>query len=100
MRGITEEKVVQGVPIASGCFMLLRRAAFDAVGGFSPQFFLYFEDFDLSIRLRQAGWEIAYLPSMVITHYGGNAAKKGLAHIRMFVSSAVLFFNLHGWRLY
>lgn len=100
MRGITEEEAVHGVPIASGCFMLLQRAAFDAVGGFSPRFFLYFEDFDLSIRLRQAGWGVTYLPSVVITHYGGKAAKKGLSHVRMFISSAVLFFNQHGWRLY
>lgn len=100
MRGVTEEEIVHGVPIASGCFMFLRRAAFDAVDGFSPHFFLYFEDFDLSIRLRQAGWGITYLPSVIITHYGGKAAKKGLSHIRMFISSTVLFFHLHGWRLY
>jgi GT2 family glycosyltransferase len=100
MRGVTEEQIVRGIPIASGCFMFLRRAAFDAAGGFSPQFFLYFEDFDLSLKLRQSGWEMAYLPSAVITHYGGRAAKKGWKHIGMFISSAILFFNLHGWRLY
>jgi GT2 family glycosyltransferase len=100
MRGITEDEVIQEVPIASGCFMFLRRAAFDAVDGFSPRFFLYFEDFDLSIRLGQAGWGITYLPSVIITHYGGKAAKKGVGHMRMFITSAVLFFNLHGWKLY
>jgi GT2 family glycosyltransferase len=100
MRGVTEDHVVRGIPIASGCFMFLRRAAFDAAGGFSPRFFLYFEDFDLSLRLRQSGWEMAYLPSAVITHYGGRAAKKGWNHIGMFISSAISFFNLHGWRLY
>ena len=100
MRGVTEDHVVRGILIASGCFMFLRRAAFDAAGGFSPRFFLYFEDFDLSLRLRQSGWEMAYLPSAVITHYGGRAAKKGWNHIGMFIASAILFFNLHGWRLY
>lgn len=87
------------VMIASGCFMFLRHAAVKDIQGFNPAFFLYFEDFDLSLRLRQH-WQILFAPSVKIVHFGGHSAKKGWRHILMFVSSAWQFFNFHGWRWY
>lgn len=87
------------VPIASGCFMLARRQALVDVGGFSPKYFMYFEDFDLSLRLGRVG-RIVYHPGMRIVHAGGHAAKKGWRHILMFAKSAFIFFNTHGWKLY
>lgn len=98
LRGITEDSIVDDVPVASGCFMLMRRQAFDSVGGFDSDFFMYFEDFDLSIRLRQTGWRIIYMPEVKITHYGGMAARKGIKHDSMFYRSALRFFNKHGWK--
>ncbi|HEX5386099.1 MAG TPA: glycosyltransferase family 2 protein [Gemmatimonadales bacterium] len=84
--------------LASGCFLLVRSDAFIAAGGFSPRFFLYFEDSDLSLRMRQHG-ALAYLPAMRIVHHGGNAARKGWWHVCLFTRSAVTFFRAHGWRL-
>jgi GT2 family glycosyltransferase len=52
----------------SGGAALLRRSAVDAVGGFARRFFLYYEDTDLSWRLRLAGWEIRYEPAAVVHH--------------------------------
>ncbi len=97
LKGQTEESELVSVPIVSGCFMLLRRKNFAEVGGFSENFFLYFEDFDLSIKLRQIG-NLAYVPDVKIVHFGGQAAKKGVRHIFLFVRSMVTFFNKHGWR--
>ncbi len=85
------------VPIISGCFMLARRCSLWAVGGFDHRFFLYFEDFDLSVNVASQGL-VKYLPTMKIIHYGGGVMKKGVSHIIMFASSAVKFFNKHGWR--
>lgn len=96
LKGQTEGAELVSVPIVSGCFMFLRRKNFDAVGGFSENFFLYFEDFDLSIKLRQQG-DLAYVPEVKIVHFGGQAAKKGVRHIFLFVRSMFLFFNKHGW---
>ena len=84
-------------PIASGCFMLFRTALLKKLGGFDPRFFLYFEDYDLSIRASRLS-RIVYVPTVRITHLGGQAARKGWAHVRMFVSSAYKFYSLHGWR--
>lgn len=98
MREIAERAdPVVGVDIASGCYMLARSGTLGAVGGFDERFFLYFEDFDLSLRLGRVG-EIVYLPAMVVAHYGGNAAKKGPRHIALFAQSAWKFYQRHGWR--
>ena len=86
-------------PIISGCFMLFRTDVLKALGGFDPRFFLYFEDFDISMRA--AGLtRLAYVPSVRIVHYGGYAARKGAKHIALFAHSALKFFNKHGWKWY
>jgi GT2 family glycosyltransferase len=52
--------------------VLIRRRAFDDVGGFDPKFFLYFEDTDLCIRLREKGWRLEWEPDAVAVHAGGG----------------------------
>ena len=88
---------VLGVPALSGAFMLVRRDAIDRTGGFDPKFFLYFEDYDWSVRLASVT-KTAYVPSVRIIHYGGNAARKGWRHIRWFLVSAHRFYGKHGWK--
>lgn len=87
---------VRDVPLISGCWMLLRRATITATGGFDPRFFLYFEDYDLSLRAARVA-RLVYLPEVRIVHHGGGAVAKGPRHIGLFLRSAVRFFNRHGW---
>lgn len=97
MRDLIGDDVVWDPPIVSGCFMLFRGDVLRRLGGFDPRFFLYFEDFDISIRAAEIS-RIAYVPSVRIVHHGGHAARKGWAHVGMFVRSGIGFFNKHGWR--
>jgi N-acetylglucosaminyl-diphospho-decaprenol L-rhamnosyltransferase len=60
----------------SGSCLLLRREAFDAVGGFDPGYFMYFEDLDLCERICRAGWQVVYVPSAVVTHEGGVSTSR------------------------
>lgn len=99
MHDIPENQVRVGIPIATGCFMFARMATLRQIGGFSPKYFLYFEDFDLSLRLGRIA-DIAYVPQVHITHSGGDAAKKGWTHRRLFMRSALTFFRDHGWKLW
>ena len=92
-----EPEPVTGIPIISGCCMLCRRDVLDRVNGFDPGYFLYFEDFDLSLRVGELA-SLAYVPGMRIRHLGGGSARKGVRHIVMFVRSARRFFATHGWR--
>ncbi|MGQ0617092.1 MAG: glycosyltransferase [Acidimicrobiia bacterium] len=54
--------------------ILVRRAAFDAVGGFDEEFFLYGEDIDLSYRLGLAGWVLVALPVEWAVHASGGSS--------------------------
>jgi GT2 family glycosyltransferase len=52
-----------------GAALLLRREALDAVGLFDEDFFIYFEEVDLCLRLHRAGWEMRYFPAVTVVHY-------------------------------
>jgi GT2 family glycosyltransferase len=55
-----------------GAFIVLRREAVPAVGGFDERFFMYSEEADLCRRIREAGWEVRHLPVMRILPHGGK----------------------------
>ncbi|MCW2601907.1 MAG: glycosyltransferase family 2 protein [Pseudonocardiales bacterium] len=59
----------------SGACLLVRRAAFMAIDGFDPGYFMYFEDTDLGARLGHAGWLNVYVPAAEVTHIGGHATR-------------------------
>ncbi|WP_421347678.1 glycosyltransferase family 2 protein [Aeromonas veronii] len=94
---LNNHDVLWDPPIVSGCFMLFRTDVLQQLGGFDPRFFLYFEDFDISLRAGKIS-RIAYVPQVKVVHHGGHASRKGWRHIWMFGRSMVTFFNIHGWR--
>jgi N-acetylglucosaminyl-diphospho-decaprenol L-rhamnosyltransferase len=57
----------------SGSCLLVRRSAFEAIGGFDESYFMYFEDVDLGARLAKAGWRNLYVPDAVVTHTGAHS---------------------------
>jgi N-acetylglucosaminyl-diphospho-decaprenol L-rhamnosyltransferase len=63
----------------SGSCLLLRREAFDSVGGFDTRYFMYFEDVDLGDRLAKAGWLNVYAPSAGVMHVGGHSTSQASA---------------------
>ena len=97
MREMPVEGSSRPISIASGCCMWVRREYFDGVGGFDEGYFLYFEDFDLSLRLSCLGTLIEH-DGIEIIHHGGKAAQKGWRHIWWFSRSAIRFFQSWGWR--
>lgn len=58
----------------SGACLLIRREAWDGVGGFDPSYFMYLEDVDLCWRLREAGWKVGYEPAAEVVHTQGVSA--------------------------
>lgn len=57
----------------SGSCLLLRKAAFDEIGGFDERYFMYMEDVDLGDRLARAGFQNVYVPAAEILHDKGHA---------------------------
>lgn len=87
----------------SGSCLLVRRSAFDAIGGFDEDYFMYFEDVDLGYRLGKSGYRNVYEPAASVTHVGahstgGESARMVQAHhdsARRFLSK-----KYSGWWLW
>jgi N-acetylglucosaminyl-diphospho-decaprenol L-rhamnosyltransferase len=64
-----------------GACMLVRKSVLDQVGLFDEQFFMYNEETDLCRRIRQAGWQICWVPQAQVTHYGGQSTRQMAAEM-------------------
>ena len=67
------------VPWAIATFMIVRREAFDAAGGFDREQWMHAEDLDLGWRVRRAGWTIRYEPAALVRHEGSAASRKAFS---------------------
>jgi GT2 family glycosyltransferase len=84
------------VPWLMGGASALRREAYEAVGGFDPSFFLYCEEVDLCLRLRQRSWEVHFTPLATIEHVGGASTSRQRAEMhRQFYASKLRYSRLH-----
>ncbi len=63
-----DPEIERRAPWAEGAFVMVRRAAWDALGGFDPNRFMYAEDLDVGWRLQQAGWATRYVPAARVHH--------------------------------
>jgi N-acetylglucosaminyl-diphospho-decaprenol L-rhamnosyltransferase len=78
----------------SGACVLVRKTAFDAIDGFDPGFFMYFEDVDLGARLGAAGWRNVYVPDAVVTHTGAHSTSHSAKRMeQVHHSSAYLYLS-------
>ena len=68
----------QSVECVKGAALLVRRRAFDEVGGFDEGFFLYAEESDLCARLRSRGWKVVFEPAARVAHRGGASGGDAL----------------------
>lgn len=96
-----EEPSERTVGWLSGSCLLVRRAAYEQIGGFDERYFMYMEDVDLGDRLGRAGWLNVYVPDAEILHDKGHStgrdpARNLAAHHR---STYTYLSDRHtGWR--
>jgi GT2 family glycosyltransferase len=81
---------------AAGAFLLIRRSVLDRVGLLDERFFVYYEDVDFCLRLKQSGLRAVYRPEVAILHRSGGTfrAHRLAAHAARLVSK-VHYFNKH-----
>lgn len=101
----------------TGADMMVRRDIINHVGGFSKAFFMYYEETDLTARIKQAGWKVMSVPSAHIHHLEGasfNANKvfnpiryqiseksrniymhRNISAWKRFICNAIHFFTIH-----
>ena len=84
------------VPFLSGCFMFLRVSVLEKSGYFDPRFFMYFEDADLTRRIRQHN-DTVYVPTVSVIHEHGRGTYKSWRLFLRSLESAVRYFNKWGW---
>ena len=75
LEGHWDSERARVVPWAIGACLLLRREAFEEVGGFDEHQWLYAEDLDLGWRLHHRGWATRYEPQARVRHIGGAATR-------------------------
>jgi hypothetical protein len=81
--------------MVSGAFMMLRGDTLKRIGTLDEQFFMYWEDSDLSYRILKSGEKNYYLP-YTIFHYKGESSVKSLLRYRYWLySSLQIFFKKH-----
>ena len=66
----------------AGMCLLFRSAAYRAVGGFNPRFFMYCEDFDICARLRLEDWKLRVVETASVVHEAQRASHRNFAHFR------------------
>jgi GT2 family glycosyltransferase len=71
-----DEKEAAEVDWVPGAYSMVRAEALAAAGPFDPRFFLYFEEVDLCLRIRQKGYSIWYWPDIVVIHLGGESSRQ------------------------
>jgi N-acetylglucosaminyl-diphospho-decaprenol L-rhamnosyltransferase len=84
IEGYWDPKRRREVPWSIAAFMLVRRTAWDDVGGFDPAQWMYAEDLDLAWRLHKRRWKTLYEPSATVYHLGSTASKKAFGDDLMF----------------
>lgn len=82
----------------AGMFIVFRREAFAAAGGFDERYFLYYEDVDLGTRLRLTGWRLAACAEARAIHDARRQSRRSLRYLRWHVSSMLRFFFSPAYR--
>ncbi len=81
---------------AVGCCMLVKREMWEAVGLFDTRYRMYYEDHDLCLRVRGAGWRIVHVPEARIRHRVAASTGPGSAEqAYLLARSSVLYFWTH-----
>ena len=61
--------------VLQGACLLVRADVYRAINGFSPEFFLYAEDLDISLSIRKKGFSLHCLENLTVPHIGGHSER-------------------------
>jgi GT2 family glycosyltransferase len=93
--------IYEKVEWVTGCCILIRNSALKTAGLFNKQFFLYYEDVELSYRLRSQGYELHYLPTSKMYHEAGISGKSSTKNKEGFLNPFIHYYTSrnHIWFL-
>lgn len=79
----------------TGTAVFAKKESFQEIGGFDEKFFMYFEDMDLSRRMRLAGKEVWHFPSFSVIHSGGKSYSDRSSQKKDYYRSQIYYFKKH-----
>ena len=90
----------QEVDWVPGTFTIVRKKMLDEIGPFDERFYIYYEETDLCMRAKKAGWKIYFIPDAEVTHIGGASSKTRKDKSFDNKASQVLIFRMRSEWLY
>lgn len=78
-----------------GACMMIRKKALDEVGLFDEDYFFFFEETDLSYRMKKSGWNVYFIPFVKIYHIQGKSVGSDILSRAMFYKSRYIFLKKH-----
>ena len=90
----------QEVDWVPGTFTIVRKKMLDEIGFFDERFFIYYEETDLCLRAKKAGWNIYFIPDASVTHIGGASSKTRKDKSFDINAAQVLIFRMRSEWLY
>lgn len=85
------------VPWATGCALLIRRECLEDIGGFDPDFFLYYEDVDFCQRAQERDWKVYFEPSLRVIHHHPLHGREVSPPLRLMTRHALLTYGVKHW---
>jgi GT2 family glycosyltransferase len=84
---------VAEVEVVSGACLMVRKAVFDVIGGFSTEYFLYAEETDLCYKIRRGGWKVHHVKDATVVHLGGQSTmQKGDGFVDAMMRQSIFMF--------
>ncbi|MBU3956796.1 glycosyltransferase family 2 protein [Patescibacteria group bacterium] len=68
---------IEETDYVSGCGMFIKREVLDEIGFFDERYFLYYEDDDISVRAKKAGWKLLFVPQARMWHFNAGSSEVG-----------------------
>ena len=85
---------VKEVAYITGADMMVRRSILDNIGYFNQQFFMYYEETELSFRVHKAGYKICSVPQAKLFHLEGKSVGNNISKQTMMLASRKIFYKL------
>ncbi|MEG1862207.1 MAG: glycosyltransferase family 2 protein [Oscillospiraceae bacterium] len=86
------------IDFCTGCFFVIRTEVFKKIGGFDPEYFLYFEDADITMKAKQLG-KAYYAPSASVVHFWHRETASSKRQFFLQVKSMFIYFKKWGFKL-
>ena len=90
-----DENQVAEIDSVVGAFMMLRTVALQQAGLLDESYFMYGEDLDLALRIKQRGWKVYYDPAVQVRHYKREASRTSARAQYEFWRAAYIFYRKH-----